>query len=108
LLSATKYADNVSLLVNKELEKGYLFGSFIKLPFDIYIVSPIGIMEGKYYGKKLFIFDLSAPQTNKLHFSINDQCKNVSYNNCSAKSSKLPQILDQHFGDDLHPKHKRV
>ena len=32
--------------------------------------------------------------------------KHVSYNNCSAKSNKLPQILDHNFGDDLHPKHK--
>ena len=30
LLSATKYADDVSLLVNEELEKGYLIGPFIK------------------------------------------------------------------------------
>jgi hypothetical protein len=33
-LSATKYTDDVSLLVNKELEKGYLIGPFIKPPFD--------------------------------------------------------------------------
>jgi hypothetical protein len=79
LLSATKYADNVSLLVNKELEKGYLIGPFIKLPFDINRVSPIGIVEGKYYGKKLLIFDLSAPQTNKLHFSINDLINKEEY-----------------------------
>ena len=52
LLSATKYADDVSLLVNKELEKGYLIGHFIKPPFNIYTASPIGIVEGKYSGKK--------------------------------------------------------
>jgi len=45
LLSATKYADDVSLLVNKELEKGYLIGPFIKRPFDIYRVSPIGLWK---------------------------------------------------------------
>ena len=51
VLSATKYADDVSLLVNKELEKGYLIGPFIKPPFDINRVSLIGIVEGKYSGK---------------------------------------------------------
>ena len=51
VLSATKYGDDVSLLVNKELEKGYLIGPFIKPPFDIYGASPIGIVEGKYPGK---------------------------------------------------------
>ena len=67
VLSATKYADDVSLLVNKELEKGYLIGPFIKLPFDIYRAIPIGIVEGKYPGKKRLILDLSAPHNNKLH-----------------------------------------
>ena len=52
LLSATKYADDVSLFANKELEKGYIIGPFIKPPFDIHRVSPIGIVEGKYSGKK--------------------------------------------------------
>jgi hypothetical protein len=60
VLSATKYADDVSLLVNKELEKGYLIGPFIKLPFDIYRAIPIGIVEGKYPGKKRLILDLSS------------------------------------------------
>ena len=53
MLSATKYVDDVSWLVNKELEKGNLIGPFIKLPFDIYRVSPIGIVKGKYSGNKL-------------------------------------------------------
>jgi hypothetical protein len=60
LLSATKYADDVSLLVNKELEKGYLIGPFINPPFDIHRVNPIGIVEGKYSDKILLILDLSA------------------------------------------------
>jgi hypothetical protein len=51
----------------QELEKGYLIGPFIKPPFDIYRVSPIGIVEGKYSGKKQLILDLSAPHNNKLH-----------------------------------------
>ena len=79
LLSATKYADDVSLLVNKELEKGSLIGPFIKPPFDIHRVSPIGIVEGKYSGKILFILDLFAPHTDKLHSIINDLINKEDY-----------------------------
>jgi hypothetical protein len=79
LLSATKYADDVSFLVNKELEKGYLIGPFIKPPFDIDRASPTGIVEGKYSGKKLLILDLSAPHNNKLHSSINDLINKEDY-----------------------------
>jgi hypothetical protein len=39
VLLAAKYADHVSVLVNKELEKGYLIGPFIKPPFNIDRVS---------------------------------------------------------------------
>ena len=93
LLSATKYADDVSLLVNKELEKGYLIDPFIKLPFDIYRVSPIGIVEGKYSGKKLLILDLSAPHTNNLHSSINDLINKEDYSLTYVKLDDAIKIV---------------
>ena len=79
MLLAAKYADDVSLLVNKELEKGYLIGPFIIPPFDIDRVSPIGMVEGKYSGKQRLILDLSSPHTNKLRSSINDLLNKEDY-----------------------------
>jgi hypothetical protein len=54
------------------VEKGYLKGAFGKPPFDIYRVSPIGIVEGKYSGKKRLIVDLSSPHDSEEHSSINN------------------------------------
>ena len=93
LLSATKYADDVSLLVNKELEKGYLIGPFIKPPFDIHRASPIWIVEGKYSGKKLLILDLSAPH-NKLHSSINDLINKEDYSLTYVKLDDAIKIVN--------------
>jgi hypothetical protein len=49
------------------VEKGYQKGAFEKPPFDMYRVSPIGIVEGKYSGKKRLIVDLSSPHDGEEH-----------------------------------------
>jgi hypothetical protein len=38
----------------------------------MYRVSPIGIVEGKYSGKKRLIVDLSSPHDSEEHSSINN------------------------------------
>jgi hypothetical protein len=90
LLSATKYADDVSLLVYKEIEKGYLIGPFIKPQFDIYRLSPIGIVEGKYSGKN----DLFWTHTNKLHSSINDLINKEDYSLTYVKLNDAIKIVN--------------
>ncbi|CAG2220834.1 unnamed protein product [Mytilus edulis] len=64
--------DVVSELIEKEVFKGFLYGPFKDPPFQKYRVSPIGIAEGKYSGKKRLILDLSSPHNDDKHLSIND------------------------------------
>lgn len=71
LLSATKDPKTVSELIHYECEKGYLSGPFDAPPFPIYRVSPIGLAEQKYSGKKRLIVDLSAPHDSNIGDSIN-------------------------------------
>ena len=47
-------------------------GPFNSPPFIQYRISPIGVVEHKYSGKKRLIVDLSAPHDNPCHQSIND------------------------------------
>lgn len=72
LLSAIKQPDITSQLIASELANGYLIGPFDAIPYSQYRISPVGIAEGKYSGKKRLIVDLSAPHENLLHPSLND------------------------------------
>jgi len=72
LLSARRDPETVSNILTTELLKGYLLGPFSKPPFNRYRISPIGIAEHKYSGKKRLIVDLSAPHDNPYHQSINN------------------------------------
>lgn len=45
-------------LFKYELDKGYLDGLFEKLFYDIYCISLIGVVEGKYLKKYRLIVDL--------------------------------------------------
>jgi hypothetical protein len=57
-LSARVQETVVSELIDKELQKGFIYGPFTQPPFDNYRVSPIGVAEGKYSKKKRLILDL--------------------------------------------------
>jgi hypothetical protein len=72
LLSARIDLDTVDTFVAQEVERGYLRGPLPKPPFQSYRVSPIGIAEGKYSGKKRLILHLSFPHDNDSHPSINN------------------------------------
>ena len=72
MLSTKRYPSDVSRLVESELENNFIIGPFKSSPFDVYRVSPIGIVEGKYSMKKRLILDLSAPHRNTEHQSLND------------------------------------
>lgn len=79
LLSTSKYPDDVTNLIDNELQKGYIIGPFTEPPFDTFRISPIGIVEGKYSKKKRLILDLSAPHNNTDHCSINDLIDKQDY-----------------------------
>ncbi|KAH3841650.1 hypothetical protein DPMN_115123 [Dreissena polymorpha] len=59
LQSALKQPDEVDKLLKLELDNGFLQGPFETPPFEHYRVSPLGIAERKYSGKKRLIVDLS-------------------------------------------------
>ena len=57
-------AELILSVVNKDIDKGFLFGPFDSIPFQNFLINPIGIAEGKYSKKKRLIVDLSAPHKN--------------------------------------------
>ncbi|XP_056419586.1 uncharacterized protein LOC130361049 [Hyla sarda] len=61
LLSAVNDPAVVTELINAELMKGYMIGPLLVSPFRSWRVSPVGVVTGKFNGKKRLIFDLSAP-----------------------------------------------
>jgi len=69
--SAKCQPDIVKNLIDAEVKKGYLVGPFQKPPFSTFRVSPLGVAEGTYSGKKRLIVDLSAPHNNDKHTSLN-------------------------------------
>jgi hypothetical protein len=50
----------VTELIEKEVQKGFVYDPFSEPPFKNYRVSPIGVAEGKYSKKKRLILDLSC------------------------------------------------
>ena len=90
LLSARNDPDTVDTLVAQEVERGYLRGPLPKLPFESYRVSPIGIAEGKYSGKKRLILDWSSPHDNDSHPSINNL---IDKDLCSLNYVKLDDAI---------------
>ena len=79
LRSAEADTDFVSSALLQEVAKGYMIGPFEVPLFPSYRVSPIGVAEGKYSGKKRLIVDLSAPHDHHEHSSINDLINKADY-----------------------------
>ena len=90
LLSARNDLDTVDTLAAQEVERGYLRGPLPKLPFQSYRVSPIGIAEGKYSGKKRLILDLSSRHDIDSHPSINNL---IDKDPCSLNYMKLDDAI---------------
>ena len=65
-----KQPSDVDHLIENEVNKGYLLGPFKDSPFDIFRVSPIGIVEGKYSKKKRLIVNFSTPYEHSSVISI--------------------------------------
>lgn len=70
--SADSQQEDVSNLINVEVEKGYLFGPFDHIPFEHFRINPIGVAESKYSKKKRMIIDMSAPHENPDNPSLNE------------------------------------
>ena len=78
-LSARSQPENVTRLIENEVKKGYLVGPFNTPPFSNYRVSPLGVAEGTYSGKKRLIVDLSAPHNDNNHVSLNQLINKEDY-----------------------------
>lgn len=80
----------VSELIKTECHKGFVHGPFQSLPFANYRVSPLGVAEGKYSGKKRLILDLSSPHDNDSFLSINDM---IDKEECSMSYVKIDDAI---------------
>ena len=96
LLSAKRHPVSTTELIESELSKGYLIGSFDSIPFTEYRINPVGIAVGKYSGKKRLIVDMSAPHENDLHPSLNDLINkeefSLSYVNIDSAISIIKRL----------------
>jgi hypothetical protein len=90
LQSAFRQPDDVDILIESDVDNGFLNGPFDTHPFPSYRVSPIGVVEGKYSGKKRLIVDLSAPHDHPEHPSINDL---IDKDQCSLTYTKLDDAI---------------
>ena len=88
-LSARLQGNVVTELIEKEVQKGFVYGPFSEPPFKNYRVSPIGVAEGKYSKKKRLILDLSAPHSDH-DISINGL---IDRDKCSMSYIKIDDAI---------------
>ena len=65
-----------------EVVNGYMIGPLDKLPYSTYRVSPLGVAQSKYSGKKRLILDLSSPHdkdTNSINSLIDKEKYSLDY-----------------------------
>lgn len=100
LLSARKSPSDVKELIDKECKQCFLYGPFKKAPFDNYRVSPLGLVIGKYSGKKRLIVDLSSPHEDPETDSINGL---IDKDACSLTYVKIDNAIKaiQRYGKGL-------
>ena len=88
-LTARLQGNVVTELIEKEVQKGFVYGPFSEPPFKNYRVSPIGVAEGKYSKKKRLILDLSAPHSDH-DISINGL---IDRDKCSMSYIKIDDAI---------------
>ncbi|XP_058610956.1 uncharacterized protein LOC131526627 [Onychostoma macrolepis] len=66
LQSAHAEPDIVDNLIGEEVKSGFMIGPFVKPPFEIFRISPIGVATRKFSGKKRLIIDLSSPHNSSI------------------------------------------
>lgn len=79
LKSALQFPDIVSTKINKEIEAGRIAGPFTSVPFDTFIVSPLGIVPKKTLGEFRLIHHLSFPSGSSINDEISSEFSSVSY-----------------------------
>jgi hypothetical protein len=88
-LSARVQETVASELIDKELQKCFIYGPYTQPPFDNYRISPIGVAEGKYSKKKRLILDLFAPH-NDTDLSIHELIDKAQ---CSMSYVKIDDAI---------------
>ena len=87
--STVEHKKEVQDHINKELNHGRICGPFNKIPFDIFQISPIGLVPKKD-GSFRMIVNLSSPKGASINDGIPDSAASVSY---TTLSSALNLIL---------------
>ena len=101
-MSANRHPEVVTKLIDEEVKKGFLVGPFETPPFSTYRVSPLGVAEGSYSGKKRLIVDLSAPHNNFNHASLNQLINKDEYSLTYVKlDDAIRGILERDRGSWL-------
>ena len=97
LRSCADHKDIVSTAIAEELEGGYLIGPYNTntCPFPVYRINPIGVVIGKYSGKKRLILDLSSPHNSADHISINELISKEDYSLTYTRIEDAISIIKQ-------------
>ena len=79
LLSAVKNPKAVTAKLSKELDAHRLVGPFSSPPFQVFRISPLGLVPKKIEGEFRLIHHLSYPRGSSLNDGISSEYTTVSY-----------------------------
>ena len=77
--SALEYRDQVTRIIEDDLDAGRLYGPFRDPPFDCFIVSPLGAFPKKGSSKVRLIHDLSFPTKGSVNSHIKREDFSLNY-----------------------------
>ena len=92
LKSAYDHPEVIEKKIESELLNNRIEGPFDKPPFQLFAMSPIGVVEKKEKGKYRMIQHLSYPRGNSVNDGIEDANKTVSYQNIDTAMQLLKDV----------------
>ena len=79
LTSAKSHPEVITKSISEEIAAGRVMGPFLRPPFDIFQVNPIGVVPKKTPGTFRFITNLSSPASQSINDNIHDIFAEVSF-----------------------------
>ena len=92
LKSAYDHPEVIEKKIESELLNNRIEGPFDKPPFQLFAMSPIGVVEKKEKGKYRMIQHLSYPRGNSVNDGIEDANKTVYYQNIDTAMQLLKDV----------------
>lgn len=92
LKSAYDHPEVIEKKIRNELENNRIEGPFDSPPFEVFVMSPIGVVEKKEKGKYRMIQHLSYPRGKSVNDGIDEENKSVTYQNIDTAVKLLKEV----------------